>query len=52
MVAALDNNEVVARWWGHREDEFNNQIMFGYLEGKRALDNTTRGVGGKRKMSR
>ena len=51
-VAALDNNEVAVRRRGQREDECNNQIVLDYLGGKRALDNTTRGGGGRRETSR
>ncbi len=50
-VPALDNNEVAARQRGQREDECNNQIVLDHLGGKRALDNTTRGGGGRRKTS-
>ena len=51
MAAVLENNEVVARQWGQREDECNNQIVVGYVGGKRALDNMTRGGGGQNKTS-
>ncbi len=50
-VATLDNNEVAVRQRGQREDECNNQTVLDYLGGKRALDNTRRGGGGRRKTS-
>ena len=50
MAPALANNEVAATRRGQREDECNNQID--HARGERALDKTTRGGGGRRKMIR
>jgi hypothetical protein len=51
MATVVDEDEVVGRQRGQREDECNNQVMVDCVRGKRALNNTMSGGNGWREAS-
>ncbi len=52
MTTVMDDDEVVGRQRGQREDDCNNRIVVDCVRGERALNNRMSGGDGRRKASR